>query len=680
MFSLYFWQLTWNQDIYRFIMMKLASYIVSLLVVVCCACTPQTDVGLETALSASGDNRPELEKVFHHYKDSTLKLLAAEFLITHMIGFNAPDSSLLAVYQPFYAACEPLKVDKKDNPDLWARRIDTLWRKFTASPEYREVTDAPLLQTVSAAKIIREIDLAFKTWQENPYTKDYPFELFLEYILPFHTGHNFVLDDSRTHYYERFHKEYFRDASIDIRTETDSLLALFKENEYCEFNGSQVKFLHPDALLQVGGSFCKDRTALNMLLFTALGQPITVDFIPFWGNRKHSHSWNVLLTDSGHYISDPFDNKDGWILDSLYANRGMYHPGGLGEFRAPKVYRKTYSSHPENSLWNKGVPLEDIPELFLNYKKVDVTEKYVACTDVEVTLTEQAPEGACYAYLCVYQYGGWRPVQCGRIENGKARFEKMGRHIVYMPMYCRNREMIPAAPPVLVWDDGSTYTLPAEGVSRECLLTRNIIAETFRNDSYIKSMRGTVITSASGDTLCRINNMLPIRRTSFPMAHPKAVRHVRLHLPSDSLCLGELSFHADGRKIEGVRITSQLNPCRSDEPVSHLFDDYAYTCCRNKVPSRYVDVDLGGTYRLDKVVMMPYVVSQMFLESRYELSCWRNSRWEVLDTQYGTTDNLMFRNLPDHAMFRIRQISRGENDREVLERPFVYKNGEVIWL
>ena len=35
---------------------------------------------------------------------------------------------------------------------------------------------------------------------------------------------------------------------------------------------------------------------------------------------------------------------------------------------------------------------------------------------------------------------------------------------------------------------------------------------------------------------------------------------------------------------------------------------------------------------------------------------------------------------PDHAMFRIRLISRGERDREVLERPFVYKNGEVIWL
>ena len=35
-----------------------------------------------------------------------------------MIGFNAPDSSLLAVYQPFYAACEPLKVDKKEYPEF----------------------------------------------------------------------------------------------------------------------------------------------------------------------------------------------------------------------------------------------------------------------------------------------------------------------------------------------------------------------------------------------------------------------------------------------------------------------------------------------------------------------------------------------------------------------------------
>ena len=96
---------------------------------------------LNVALSASGDNRPELEKVLHHYKDSTLKLQAAEFLITHMIGFNAPDSSLLAVYQPFYAACEPLKVDKKDNPDHAMFRI----RQISRGERDREVLERPLV-------------------------------------------------------------------------------------------------------------------------------------------------------------------------------------------------------------------------------------------------------------------------------------------------------------------------------------------------------------------------------------------------------------------------------------------------------------------------------------------------------------------------------------------------------
>jgi hypothetical protein len=96
---------------------------------------------LNVALSASGDNRPELEKVLHHYKDSTLKLQAAEFLITHMIGFNAPDSSLLAVYQPFCAACEPLKVYKKDNPDHAMFRI----RQISRGENDREVLERPFV-------------------------------------------------------------------------------------------------------------------------------------------------------------------------------------------------------------------------------------------------------------------------------------------------------------------------------------------------------------------------------------------------------------------------------------------------------------------------------------------------------------------------------------------------------
>jgi hypothetical protein len=41
---------------------------------------------LEGALSLSGKNRPELERVLTHYKNDALKLKAAQFLIKNMPG------------------------------------------------------------------------------------------------------------------------------------------------------------------------------------------------------------------------------------------------------------------------------------------------------------------------------------------------------------------------------------------------------------------------------------------------------------------------------------------------------------------------------------------------------------------------------------------------------------------
>ena len=121
--------------------MKSFPILVLIFLLIGTSCTSGSSNGLEVALMAAQSNRPELEKVFHHYKDSTLKLQAAEFLIIHMIGFKAPDSSLLSVYQPFYAACEPLKVYKKDNPDHAMFRI----RQISRGERDREVLERPFV-------------------------------------------------------------------------------------------------------------------------------------------------------------------------------------------------------------------------------------------------------------------------------------------------------------------------------------------------------------------------------------------------------------------------------------------------------------------------------------------------------------------------------------------------------
>ena len=56
----------------------------------------------------------------------------------------------------------------------------------------------------------------------------------------------------------------------------------------------------------MGGGTCVEKGVFNSLLFSALGMPITVDFVPLWGNRAGEHSWNVLVMNGKHYAFDPF--------------------------------------------------------------------------------------------------------------------------------------------------------------------------------------------------------------------------------------------------------------------------------------------------------------------------------------------------------------------------------------
>lgn len=40
-----------------------------------------------------------------------------------------------------------------------------------------------------------------------------------------------------------------------------------------------------------------------------------------------------------------------------------------------------------------------------------------------------------YAYLAVFGYQDWHPVQWGKVENGRAVFREIGKDMVYLPVY-----------------------------------------------------------------------------------------------------------------------------------------------------------------------------------------------------------------------------------------------------
>ena len=68
--------------------MKTCLLFVILSILTSCSMQKTKGVSLEHALSMAGENRVELEKVLEYYKNDSLKLEAARFLIRNMIAKN----------------------------------------------------------------------------------------------------------------------------------------------------------------------------------------------------------------------------------------------------------------------------------------------------------------------------------------------------------------------------------------------------------------------------------------------------------------------------------------------------------------------------------------------------------------------------------------------------------------
>jgi len=148
----------------------------------------------------------------------------------------------------------------------------------------------------------------------------------------------------------------------------------------------------------------------------------------------------VLINGESHAFEAFWDN-DRWKYKRIYNNRDDDEL--WGRFRLPKVYRYTYSNHIEGPLADVEVDKDDIPELFRSVKKVDVSSEYFETADVTVELTGEAPQGVKYAYLAVFGYQDWHPVQWAKIENGRLSFGKWVRTWFIYPFITSGEDYCP---------------------------------------------------------------------------------------------------------------------------------------------------------------------------------------------------------------------------------------------
>lgn len=645
------------------------------------------DYDLNQALKLADKNRAELEKVFKHYENDSLKLEAVKFLIRNMTGSFSKHEQIVDICQPFYEEYDSLTslCEYEMNAEI-GKKIDSLWNQFLyMNHQLRNLPYQLDLENTSAEQLIAEIDLTFKSWQENVYTKNFSFEDFCEYILPYRRMNGLIIDDARTNFYERHKGKYFTHPGKDMIEEVDSLLYEYHHLKHSQFWGTQIPILTASTFEHLQNGLCEHRCWYNSLLLSALGMAVAVDFVPAWGNRNNNHTWNILIKDGKSYAFEAFWDVDRWKYKRIYNNKTF--DVDWGRFRLAKVYRHSFKNYIEGPIKDKRVNSENIPAFFRDFKKKDVSHEYFDTENITVDL-QNIPKDTHYAYLCVWNFQEWQPVQWGKIENNKAVFEGMGKDIVYLPCYYENGSLIHAGKPFLLNKTGDIETFSTNLDNKEYLYIKHYAGAPlhYGNKWNNISVSRTIITGSKtslfdkSDTLCIFPDSIEIYGDKLNSLSDQPVRYLRVSLPYQKIAFSDLSFYyKDNRyiekKITGVQLLHNLDSTENGENAVYMFDEYKSTGYKKELKDEFIEIDLGKEYVISSINFTPYFEAGLKDDLEYELFYW-NKGWQFLKKQMGSKKHVIIKDVPKNALFILKHPDR--NNRPGA-RPFIYRGNEVLW-
>lgn len=644
------------------------------------SCKPANNK-LEYALKASSSNRKELERVLSHYQDDSLKLEAAVFLIENMPGHFRYPPELDKIYKPLYD--KHALISEKYNwekPAAWRDEIDSLWKHD------KNKYSLPKLQqdifTLSADWLIREIDLAFKSWKENGYTKGCSFETFCQSILPYRMLNGIIADDCRSIIYER-HRNFFQDTVLPFRDKIDSLLIQYASLKHNDYSAVSTPIYSAQTFEHIKRGLCDVKAWYNTLLLSSLGMAVTYDFIPAWGNRSNAHGWNAVIMDGETHPFEPFWDDDRWKYKRIYNNKDIDFL--WGKFRLPKVYRHTFESYIEGPNADKRVEVNDIPPFFRNIFMKDVSSEYFEATDITIPIQKPTDRDMYYCYLCVFQASGFSPVQWGKIEKGRATFKGMGHEIVYFPMYYSNGHFIPAANPFLINENGQYREMKRQEENKPVNVR---MINTFLGNDEIQEARdlikGAFLIGYNEefkdriDTLIYLNDSLHAFKTHFSLSSPGRHRYLKLINLPDTTGLSEIyCYELQNEKplrIPNIKTTASITSLKEEEYLDLITDRLSATGFKGYFNgnSREITFDLGTEYLLGAIDIEPYLESTLSSTASFELFYW-DDKWISAGIKQGNDNCLTFDSVPQGTVYQLRR----PNWNNI--RIFTNNDGQIEW-
>jgi hypothetical protein len=596
---------------------------------------------IESVLKMAGSNHRQLVKVLKHYgknPSDSLKYRAAKFLIVNMPG----KFSEYREGQWNDIASVNLRWTSSSNKQLI---LDTY--KIGDLVKEADITH------ITAKYLINNIELAFKVWQEMPWGKDIPFDVFCEEILP-HRVDTEPLENWREKVLASFadiYNSFKNDTNITVLEACDkvnSLLPRFRaDKDFNAMNFSQ--------LMASNRGLCDEMAMLGVFAMRGLGIPATFDFTPMWPYGIQGSSWNSVRDSNGKHHS----------FMGAQTNVGKYGTPS----RSIRTYRQFYGKQ-------NNVNPENIPPLLRHINNiVDVTSEYFGGFDIWFPIPKDYSAEKGPVYLAILKDMEWYPIVLGAINQFNLDFPSI-RSELYLPMYYQNGVQIPIGFPFKYgyrhchfYSPQSSYTKSFTGIAPS-------------GNVKLHQMTGGKFEVANCSDFSDARTIYTIK-TSGPgyhtvsVKHTSAYRYIRYVSPVGGRCnVSILEFYDENNeKLQGTATgTPGANAKMTHDRVFDGDVDTFFEAASDDDHS-WVGLDLGKSRQITKIRYLPRTDGNGIYEGHvYELFYWNGNEWYSLGSQTADSHILQYK-VPFNALFYLKNVTK---DR-MHNNPFIVESGAQQW-
>lgn len=548
-------------------MNRIIAIILAVLTVV--ACTGRKSK-LDEALKEAKSNRSELLKVLEHYKNDSLKLKAAIFLIENMPGYTA-------YHYKYIDSIQALKKEWIKNGFVKAgdiKKMEQEWLK----PDIRKD-----IEHITADFLINNVDDAFQAWHERPWGKYIPFDVFCEYILPYKVKQE-PLEEWRKAYKQRY--SFLLDSiytGTDVIEATKTICEYLKMEDFHHTHIFNTTSAGPGFALNYRIGKCMDELELTMYVMRALGIPVNIDYYPFSPESLNNHAWCVVRDTTNENASFYFTENI-----PIRGYRG-------GEFRKMcKIYRQTCAKQLDGS------------------RQKDVSDEYFKDTlTIDIPNTKKTGN----LYLGVFNRDKFCPIAKSTVNGNNVSFGHVEANCIYIILSKEEKEFRPFTDPFIFDGKQLKYfsTNNERKEAQDIKIYRKFPFFAWNKDRMYRIIDSKFEGSNTIDfshphILYHICDTPKVCFNKFTLPNKQKFRYVRYKVRKNAfLELAELHFYQDQQEVKPVNIVACEPYYANDDEfkLANCFDYDPLTYFLSKKEGQELIFEFGSEVLINKILCIP---------------------------------------------------------------------------